>query len=82
MTPERNEKRFPKTNPEFFRLVAKSVLIIGGAAFTVMLLLKLFYIGGRLRSGDVAKFLALGGVFGLALTLWRLRWMKWRDNRN
>ncbi|HVF54724.1 MAG TPA: hypothetical protein VM934_01160 [Pyrinomonadaceae bacterium] len=82
MTPEQNRKSFPATNREFFRLVVKSVLVIGGAAFLLMLLLKLFYIGGRVRADDVPKMLALGGVFGLAVTLWRLRWMKWRDGRN
>ena len=82
MTPEQNRKRFPATNQEFFRLVVKSTLVIGVAAFLVLLLLKWFYIGGRLRTDDVLKFLALGLVFGLSITLWRLRWMKWRDNRN
>lgn len=81
MTPEQQRKRFPATNQEFFRLVVKSVLVIGAATFLVLLLLNVFYVRTRLRADDVLKYAALSLVFGLALTLWRLRWLKWRDSR-
>jgi hypothetical protein len=82
MTPDQRPKQFPSTNQEFFRFVARSILVIGAAAFLILLLFDRFYAGVRLRGGDVLKLLALGLVFGLAATLWRLRWMKWRDSRN
>jgi O-antigen/teichoic acid export membrane protein len=81
MTPEQNRKRFPKTNREFFRLVIKSTLLYGAAVFVVFLLARLFWAYTRLRSDDVLRYLALSAVAGLGLTLWRLRWMKWRDSR-
>ena len=81
MTPERKRKRFPATNQEYFRLVVKSVLVVGGTAFAVLMLVGVFYLNSRLRADYVLRCLGLSFVFGLAVTLWRLRWLKWRDSR-
>jgi hypothetical protein len=81
MTPEQNRKRFPATNQEFFRLILKSVLLCGAGVLVVLLLVHVFRVRTRLHADDVMRYIGLSVLIGLGLTLWRLRWMKWRDGR-
>jgi amino acid transporter len=81
MQAEQKPKQFPATNQEFFRLVIKSVLLFAAIVFAIFLAVHMLWVRTGLRSDAALRYLGLSMLIGLALTLWRLRWMKWRDSR-